>query len=121
MSDTIDFVGRFKIKRVEPANPRGTAVITYDSEEDILWIGRRCDCTGEACIHACGDILMDEARGVIVTVNAEGRSGWFISSFALRNASRNPLWVELFRGLELALRERETIRFTLNPAGWILE
>jgi hypothetical protein len=91
----------------------------YDPAADLLWIGRECACTGPACMHGRGEIL-DVGRDVVVTMNRRGTPSQFVSSVALLNASRHPLWKTLFYGVESAARKRSKLTMTF-PCDWFQE
>lgn len=94
--------------------------IGYNPVEDILWIGRSRDPAGVEVDHGQGDILIYEKENVVITINNVGPQQWFVSSVALTQASRHPLWADIFRGLEFGLRERRRIQFFVDPCRWEL-
>ena len=88
--------------------------ISYDEEADILWIGRRCECFGARCIHGRGEIV-EERGNLFLTINEDQSGRPFISSIALKDASRQAMWGQLFRGM-LGVAGKKTVSFGIGAA-----
>jgi hypothetical protein len=69
---------------------------------------------------ANSEMRIEKERDIVITINHSAVKPWFISSVALINASRHPLFADLFRGLEFSLRESKTLTFTVDPSRWRL-
>lgn len=108
---------RFKIERSNPAKPRGPVFIDYDAEEDTLWIGIACKCTGEECIHATAATRLSRENNLIIMTNITSFGTRIISSIGLLNATRHPIWPGLFKGLEVALRRGTPMQFKIYLSG----
>lgn len=105
-------IDRFRIKSRLPAIPQGPFVYHYSKEDDILWVGKACECTGENCIHANGEMIEVE-KDVVVTIN-KSPMGEFVSSLALIHASQHKIWQILFRAMDEAVREKTISKLTIN-------
>ena len=113
----------YSINAVRPAFPRGNVIIDYDPEEDVLLISLDASSPEEEEKNsiANSEMLIERARNIVVTINHPGDEPRFISSIALTNASRHPLWADLFRGLEVAMHERKMMNFSVDPSRWELK
>lgn len=112
----------FSINSIRPAFPQGHVVIDYDPEEDVLLISLDASSPEEEEKNsiANSEMLIERARNIVVTINHPRDEPCFISSIALTNASTHPLWADLFRGLEFAMRDGKMMNFSVDPRCWDL-
>ena len=113
----------YSINSVKPACTRGNVNIDYDPEEDVLLVSL-ADSDPELndkVSIANSEMRVEREKNVVITFNRIADGSWFISSIALTNASHHPLWAEIFRGLEFALKERKALHFTIDPSHWKLK
>lgn len=113
----------YSINAVGPAFPRGNVIIDYDPEEDVLLVSLSASdpAEEEKISIANSEMRIEKERNVVITINHSPERPWRISSIALTNASRHPLWADLFRGLEITLRDGKMMNFSVDPSRWELE
>lgn len=109
----------FSINSIRPAFPQGHVVIDYDPEEDVLLISLDASSPEEGIANS--EMLIEHEKNIVVTINSSSERPWRISSIALTNASKHPLWADLFKGLEVALMGRKMMHFSVDPRRWELE
>lgn len=95
------------IRRPDAGVPEGEFIVSYDSADDLLWVGR------SSCDHAQGDIVEVE-KNTFVTINGESEAGAFVSSIAFTKASSHPFWERLFGGLDTAARRQAPINLSMR-------
>lgn len=113
----------FSICTVRPANPRGNFTIDYDPGGDVLLITLAAsdpEVMGAVSIDK-SEMLIEREKNIVITINHSPENPWFISSIALTKASEHPLFADLFRGLEIALRGGKMMNFIVDPSRWKLK
>lgn len=102
-----------------PAGANGV-FIAYDPDDDVLLITSACGPKGED-VAASAEMRIERKRDIVIEITRSAGEPWSVYSIALTNASRHTLWADLFRSLEIGLRERKPMKYTLDPSRWTLE
>ena len=112
----------FSITTIKPALPRGNVIIDYNPEEDLLLIALATSDPkeDEEISIAKSEMRIEREKNIVITINRSPEKPPFISSIALTRASEHPLFADLFRGLEVALREEKMMNFSVDPSLWDL-